>query len=203
MTSALSSGPLHGLRAVELAGIGPAPFAAMMLADLGADVLRIDRPDDPVRATPPERDLLARGRPSVILDLPRGRDTALRLVERAEILIEGFRPGVAERLGLGPRDCLARNPQLVYGRMTGWGQQGPLAASAGHDINYIAVAGGLDPIGRSGGPPQVPLNLLGDFGGGALYLVAGVLAALTHARRTGEGQSSTRPSPTGWRICWR
>lgn len=176
---------------VELAGIGPVPFAAMMLADLGAEVVRIDRPGDVgSSAVPADQDILRRGRPSVVLDLKsaRGPETVLRLIDRADILLEGFRPGVTERLGLGPRDCLGRRPALVYGRMTGWGQHGPLAESAGHDINYLSVAGGLDPIGRAGGPPQVPLNLLGDFGGGALYLVAGVLAALTHARATGEGQ---------------
>lgn len=191
VTSTTPSGPLHGVRVVELVGIGPGPFAAMMLADLGADVVRIDRPGGgALQVAPPERDILGRGRPSVALDLKsdRGRDTVLRLVEQADILIEGFRPGVAERLGVGPKECHARNPKLVYGRMTGWGQDGPLASTAGHDINYIAVAGGLDPIGRAGGPPQVPINLLGDFGGGALYLVAGVLAALTHARESGEGQ---------------
>ncbi|TSD62224.1 CoA transferase [Aeromicrobium piscarium] len=186
-----TSGPLAGVRVVELVGIGPGPFAAMMLADLGAEVIRVDRPGGgALSVAPAEQDILARGRPSAAIDLKadRGRETVLRLVERADILLEGFRPGVTERLGLGPGDCHARNPRLVYGRMTGWGQDGPLAQQAGHDINYISVAGGLDPIGRAGGPPQVPLNLLGDFGGGAVYLVAGVLAALTHARSTGEGQ---------------
>lgn len=186
-----TSGPLAGVRVVELVGIGPGPFAAMMLADLGAEVIRVDRPGGgALSVAPADRDILARGRLSAAIDLKadRGRETVLRLVERADILVEGFRPGVTERLGLGPADCHARNPRLVYGRMTGWGQDGPLAQQAGHDINYISVAGGLDPIGRAGGPPQVPLNLLGDFGGGAVYLVAGVLAALTHARATGEGQ---------------
>lgn len=185
-------GPLAGLRVVELAGIGPAPFAAMLLADLGADVIRIDRTGEtslPV-PLPPERDVLRRGRPSVSLDLkhPEGLATAQALVDRADVLLEGFRPGVAERLGLGPDECLARNPRLVYGRMTGWGQDGPLAQAAGHDIGYVAITGALHAIGRSGGPPQVPVNLVGDFGGGALYLVVGVLAALLEARTSGCGQ---------------
>ena len=185
------SGPLVGVRVVELVGIGPGPFAGMMLADLGADVIRVDRPGgNALQLASPEKDILGRGRPSAAIDLksPRGIEVVLDLVDRADILIEGFRPGVTERLGLGPEICHARNPRLVYGRMTGWGQAGPLAHSAGHDINYISVAGALDTIGRAGGPPQIPLNLLGDFGGGSLYLVAGVLAALTHARATGQGQ---------------
>lgn len=184
-------GPLSGVRVVELAGIGPGPFAAMMLADLGADVIRVDRPGGGgLSLGPAERDILGRGRPSVAIDLKAegGIDLVLDLVEKADILLEGYRPGVTERLGLGPAECHARNPRLVYGRMTGWGQDGPLAQSAGHDINYISVAGGLDPLGPRGGPPAFPQNLLGDFGGGSLYLVAGVLAALTHARATGEGQ---------------
>jgi alpha-methylacyl-CoA racemase len=186
----VNSGPLHGTRVVELAGIGPAPFAAMLLADLGADVLRVDRPGGGLMTGPPELELLARGRPSVALDLkhPDAAATVLDLVDEADVLLEGFRPGVAERLGVGPDACLGRNPRLVYGRMTGWGQDGPLAQAAGHDIDYIAVAGALHGIGRAGGPPQVPANLLGDFGGGALYLVTGVLAGLLHARATGEGQ---------------
>jgi alpha-methylacyl-CoA racemase len=186
-----SSGPLHGVRVVELVGIGPGPFAAMMLADLGADVIRVDRPGgNALQLGPPDKDILGRGRPSVAIDLknPRGAEVVLDLVESADILIEGLRPGVTERLGLGPDDCHARNPRLVYGRMTGWGQDGPLAQTAGHDINYISVAGALGAIGRAGGPPQVPLNLVGDFAGGSLYLVTGLLAALTHARSTGEGQ---------------
>jgi alpha-methylacyl-CoA racemase len=185
------SGPLTGVRVVELAGIGPGPFAAMMLADLGADVIRVDRPGGgALQIASADRDILFRGRPNVLIDLksPRGVGLVLDLVERAEILIEGFRPGVMERLGLGPDACLERNPRLVYGRMTGWGQDGPLAPTAGHDINYISVAGGLDSLGHSDQPPAFPQNLLGDFGGGALYLVAGVLAALTHSRQTGEGQ---------------
>ncbi|MET0447036.1 MAG: CaiB/BaiF CoA-transferase family protein [Aeromicrobium sp.] len=191
MTSSPSSGPLHGVRVVELVGIGPGPFAAMLLADLGADVIRVDRPGgNAMQLGPAEKDILGRGRPSVAIDLknPRGVETVLDLVESADILIEGLRPGVTERLGLGPDDCHARNPRLVYGRMTGWGQTGPLAQTAGHDINYISVAGALGTIGRAGGPPQVPLNLVGDFAGGSLYLVTGLLAALTHARATGEGQ---------------
>jgi alpha-methylacyl-CoA racemase len=190
--TAARPGPLAGVRVVELAGIGPAPFAAMLLADLGADVIRVDRPGEPSLPVPlpPESDLLRRGRPSVALDLkhPDGLATTLALVEQADVLLEGYRPGVAERLGLGPDDCLARNPRLVYGRMTGWGQDGPLAHAAGHDIGYVAVTGALHAIGRVGGPPQVPVNLVGDFGGGALYLVVGVLAALLEARTSGRGQ---------------
>lgn len=179
------------MRIVELVGIGPGPFAAMMLADLGADVIRVDRPGGNMYAVaPPERDILGRGRPSIAVNLkdPRGTALVLDLVEKADVLIEGFRPGVTERLGLGPDDCLGRNPKLVYGRMTGWGQEGPLAQTAGHDVNYISVAGALHPIGRAGGPPQIPLNLVGDFGGGSLYLVAGVLAAVIEARSSGKGQ---------------
>ncbi|WP_311208979.1 MULTISPECIES: CaiB/BaiF CoA-transferase family protein [unclassified Aeromicrobium] len=192
MTINSGSGPLQGVRVVEIVGIGPGPFAAMMLADLGADVVRVHRPGGGgLQLTTPEQDLLGRGRPSVALDLkdPRGVETVLRLVESADVLLEGFRPGVTERLGIGPDACLARNPALVYGRMTGWGQDGPLSQTAGHDMNYIAVAGALDPIGRRpGDAPTFPMNLLGDFGGGSLYLVAGVLAAVLHARSTGEGQ---------------
>ncbi|MCW2830734.1 MAG: carnitine dehydratase [Aeromicrobium sp.] len=163
----------------------------MLLADLGADVIRIDRPGgNALQVAPPLQDILGRGRPSAAIDLkdPRGIEVVLDLVESADILIEGLRPGVTERLGLGPDACHSRNPALVYGRMTGWGQTGPLARSVGHDINYVAIAGGLDPLGRAGGPPQFPMNLLGDFGGGSLFLVMGLLAALTHARATGEGQ---------------
>ena len=183
-------GPLQGLRVVELAGIGPGPFAAMQLADLGADVVRIDRPGAVPLFGTSDVDLLTRGRRSVAVDLkhPDGAATVLALAERADVLLEGFRPGVAERLGLGPEDCLTRNPRLVYGRMTGWGQDGPLASTAGHDIGYIAVTGALHAIGRAGGPPQVPVNLLGDFGGGAMYLVVGVLAALLESRASGRGQ---------------
>ena len=184
------TGPLHGVRVVELVGIGPGPFAGMMLADLGADVIRVDRPGGAGLVVPTAQDVLSRGRPSVALNLkdPRAVEVVLQLVEQADILIEGFRPGVTERLGLGPDACHARNAALVYGRITGWGQDGPLSQTAGHDVNYISVAGALDPIGRAGGPPQIPLNLLGDFAGGSMYLVTGVLAALTHARSTGEGQ---------------
>jgi alpha-methylacyl-CoA racemase len=184
-------GPLRGLKVVELAGIGPAPFAAMLLADLGADVVRVDRVDGGSPLTvDPQYDLLNRGKRSIVADLktPAGRDLVLALLDRADALIEGYRPGVAERLGVGPGDVLARNPRLVYGRMTGWGQAGPLAGAAGHDIDYLAVSGALHAIGRAGGPPQVPLNLVGDFGGGALYLVVGLLAALRSASVTGKGQ---------------
>jgi alpha-methylacyl-CoA racemase len=186
----VTQGPLTGVKVVELAGIGPAPFAAMLLADLGADVLRIDRPGGGLMLGPPEYELLTRGRRSVALDLkhPDGAETVRRLVARADVLIEGFRPGVAERLGLGPDECLELNPRLVYGRMTGWGQDGPLAQSAGHDITYLALSGALHASGRAGGPPQLAANLLGDFGGGSLYLVAGVLAALVRARTSGQGQ---------------
>jgi alpha-methylacyl-CoA racemase len=184
-------GPLQNLRIIELAGIGPAPFAAMVLADLGAEVLRVDRPGGPgLGFAAPELDLLTRGRRNVAVDLkhPRGREVVLDLAGRADALIESYRPGVAERLGVGPGDCFARNPRLVYGRMTGWGQSGPLAQSAGHDVNYIAVTGALHAIGRADGPPQVPLNMMGDFGGGAMFLVAGLLAALWEAARSGRGQ---------------
>jgi alpha-methylacyl-CoA racemase len=186
------SGPLRGIRVVEMAGIGPGPFCAMLLADLGADVVRVDRIDSRDRGVdfPPRFDLLNRNKRSVALDLKSeaGRAAALRLVARAEILIEGFRPGVMERLGLGPEACRAVNPRLVFGRMTGWGQEGPLAGAAGHDLNYIALAGALAAIGRPGERPAIPLNLVGDFGGGALYLAMGVLAALIEARLSGQGQ---------------
>ncbi|MFF1735757.1 CaiB/BaiF CoA transferase family protein [Streptomyces sp. NPDC058247] len=180
-----AGGPLRGVRVVELAGIGPAPMAGMLLAELGADVVRVDRPNPQ-----PLPDLLARGKRALVADLkqPQGVETVLGLVEKADVLLEGFRPGVTERLGIGPEPALRRNPALVYGRMTGWGQHGPRSATAGHDINYISVTGALAAIGRADGPPQIPLNLLGDFGGGSLYLVTGVLAALHHARATGEGQ---------------
>ena len=181
-------GPLHGVKVIELAGIGPAPFCAMMLADMGAEVIRIDRAAAPPGAR--ETDCLLRNRRSMALDLkhPDAIETVLRLVERADALIEGFRPGVMERLGLGPDACLARNPRLVYGRMTGWGQTGPLAHAAGHDINYIALTGALNLIGERGRRPVPPLNLVGDFGGGAMMLLAGVLAALLEAARSGRGQ---------------
>ncbi len=178
------------MRVLELAGIGPAPFATMLLADLGADVVRVDRPGgSPDGFVPPPLDLLNRGKRSLAADLkdPAGVRTVLALVERADVLVEGFRPGVAERLGVGPEDCLARRPALVYGRMTGWGQDGPLAARAGHDITYIATTGALHAVGQAGGPPVVPVNLVGDFSG-ALYLVAGLLAALHESRSSGRGQ---------------
>jgi alpha-methylacyl-CoA racemase len=185
-------GPLDGVRIIEIAGIGPGPFAAMMLADMGAEVLRIDRAEAVVGGDPdvPSLDLLARGRRSVGVDLkvPEGVATVLRLVDRADALLEGFRPGVMERLGLGPDVCLERNPRLVYGRMTGWGQEGPLAHAAGHDINYISLAGALDPIGRKGEPPCPPLNLVGDFGGGGMLLAYGVACALFERSRSGRGQ---------------
>ena len=183
-------GPLAGVRVVELAGIGPGPFAAMLLADLGADVVRVDRPSGPGLGIDPALDVTGRNKRSVVVDLKAadGPATVLDLAERADVLIEGYRPGVAERLGVGPEQCLARNPGLVYGRMTGWGQDGPLAASAGHDIGYTAVTGALGMIGPAGGPPAVPANLLGDYAGGSLYLVVGVLAALHHARTGGRGQ---------------
>ncbi len=185
------TGPLHGVKIIELAGIGPAPFAGMMLADMGAEVLRVDRVEA-VRpaARPPVTEVLGRGKRSVGLDLkhPDGRRAVLRLVEQADALIEGFRPGVTERLGIGPDECLARNPRLVYGRMTGWGQDGPYAAMAGHDINYIALSGTLAMIGRAGEKPVPPLNLIGDFGGGGMLLAYGVVAALLETVRSGQGQ---------------
>ncbi|MFJ7175540.1 CaiB/BaiF CoA transferase family protein [Streptomyces massasporeus] len=183
-------GPLTGVRVVELAGIGPGPFAAMLLADLGADVVRVDRPGGPGLAIDPAYDVTNRNKRSVVVDLkaPDGPDRVLDLVARADVLVEGYRPGVAERLGVGPGDCHARNPRLVYGRMTGWGQDGPLAQRAGHDIAYIAPTGTLGMIGRPDEPPAVPANLLGDYAGGSLYLVVGVLAALHHARASGTGQ---------------
>ncbi|MFD3694770.1 CaiB/BaiF CoA transferase family protein [Streptomyces sp. NPDC058646] len=184
------NGPLAGVRVVELAGIGPGPFAAMLLADLGADVVRVDRPGGGGLAVDPAFDVTNRNKRSVLVDLKSAEGPArvLDLVERADVLIEGFRPGVAERLGVGPADCHARNPELVYGRMTGWGQEGPLAHTAGHDIAYIAVTGALGMIGSADGPPAVPANLVGDYAGGSLYLVIGVLAALQHARTAGTGQ---------------
>jgi alpha-methylacyl-CoA racemase len=185
-------GVLAGIRVVEFAGIGPCPMAAMLLADLGAEVLRIDRMVKVQMGTPkPERyNLLLRSRPSIDLDLKsaEGRAMALTLIEKADILLEGFRPGVMERLGLGPQECFKRNPRLVYGRVTGWGQEGPLSSRAGHDLNYIALSGALDAIGLKDGPPVPPLNLVGDFGGGALYAAMGVLAALISARSSGKGQ---------------
>ncbi len=186
------AGPLEGIRIVEIAGIGPGPFCGMMLADLGAEVLRVDRAEAArqPRRPGPNLDFLARGRRSIAVDLKheRGVEVVLRLVERADALLEGFRPGVMERLGLGPDVCLGRNPGLVYGRMTGWGQDGPLAKAAGHDLNYIALTGALHAIGRPDSPPPPPLNLVGDFGGGGLLLAYGIVCALLERARSGKGQ---------------
>ncbi len=184
-------GPLDGLRVVEMGGIGPAPFCAMMLADMGATVLRIQRPEAAQVVEKDSRfDVLARGRPALAIDLRKqqGTELVLMLLDDADVLIEGFRPGVMERLGLGPDVCLARRPSLVYGRMTGWGQDGPLAHSAGHDINYIALVGALHAIGESGKPPTIPLNYIGDFGGGAMMLAFGLLCAVFEAQKSGQGQ---------------
>ncbi|MBM4336010.1 MAG: CoA transferase [Deltaproteobacteria bacterium] len=185
-------GPLSGIRILEFAGIGPGPFCAMLLADMGAEVVRVDRAQNARGGDPakPPSDPLLRGRRSIAVDLkqPQAIEAVLRLVAGADALVEGFRPGVMERLGLGPDVCLARNPRLVYGRMTGWGQDGPMAQAAGHDINYIALAGALEPIGRKGQPPLPPLNLVGDFGGGGMLLAFGVLAGLLEAKRSGKGQ---------------
>jgi alpha-methylacyl-CoA racemase len=180
-------GPLAGFRIIELAGLGPGPFCGMMLGDMGAEVIRIDRPG----TSPAQRlDPLCRNRRSVIINLKskRGVDVLLRLIETADALFEGFRPGVAERLGFGPEVCLARNARLVYGRVTGWGQHGPLASAAGHDINYVALSGALVGIGPAGGPPTPPLNLVGDFGGGGMLLAFGLVCALLEAQRSGQGQ---------------
>jgi alpha-methylacyl-CoA racemase len=184
------TGPLRGVRVVEIAGIGPGPHACMILADLGADVIRIERPGGQALAGGGPHMLLNRGRPSVALDLkkPEAVETVLRLVETADVLVEGMRPGVAERLGFGPEACEQRNPRLVYGRMTGWGQDGPLAQAAGHDMNYIAITGALFGLGQDKGRPHFPTNLVGDFGGGSTYLVIGILAALLEARVSGRGQ---------------
>ncbi|XYJ11264.1 CaiB/BaiF CoA transferase family protein [Telluria sp. B2] len=188
-------GPLKGIKVIEMVGIGPCPFAAMMLADMGAEVIRIDRKtrpgaDNPFPMLGTKFDVMARGRRSLALDLkhPQAKAVVLQLVEQADILIEGFRPGVMERLGLGPDACLERNPKLVYGRITGWGQTGPLAQSAGHDLNYIALSGMLHAMGRAGTPPSPPLNLVGDFGGGAMMLAFGVVCAALEARSSGRGQ---------------
>jgi alpha-methylacyl-CoA racemase len=184
--------PLHGVRVIEMAGLGPGPYCAMLLADMGADVVRVDRPGGGALpgAPDPERDVLNRGRRSIALDLkdPDAVRTLLALVEKADALVEGYRPGVMERLGLGPEACHARNPALVYGRMTGWGQHGPLAPRAGHDINYIALSGALHAIGPADGVPVPPLNLVGDFGGGGMLLAFGLLCALLEARRCGRGR---------------
>ena len=186
--SSSAGGPLSGVRVLELAGIGPGPFCAMMLADSGATVLRIDRPGPGPEH--PEREFLNRGRQSAILDLkhPRAVDALLRLADTADVLLEGFRPGVTERIGVGPEVCLARNPRLIYARMTGWGQDGPLASAAGHDIGYIARTGALHALGRAGGPPQFPANLLGDFGGGGMVMAYGICAALVERATSGQGQ---------------
>jgi len=183
-------GPLAGLKVVELAGLAPAPFATTVLADLGADVVRVDRAKVGFDVLSFPHDPLSRTRKWIGVDTkaPAGRDIVLRLIEDADVLIEGFRPGVTERLGIGPDECLRRNPRLVYGRITGWGQDGPLAQAAGHDINYIGLAGALEPIGRAGERPVPPLNLLGDFGGGGLLLAMGVLAALVERSASGRGQ---------------
>ncbi len=180
-------GPLHGVRVVEMGGIGPGPFCAMMLADMGAEVVRLDRKG----SRPPSKfDVLARGRPTISIDLKdaRAQSVALALIARADALVEGFRPGVMERLGLGPDRCLELNPRLIYGRMTGWGQSGPLSHAAGHDLNYIALSGMLNAIGRANEPPPPPLNLIGDFGGGAMMLAFGIVCALLEARETKRGQ---------------
>jgi alpha-methylacyl-CoA racemase len=180
-------GPLHGFRIVELAGIGPGPFCGMMLSDMGAEVIRVDRISGGANRP---KDVLARNRRSIAVDLksPAGAETVLRIVEKSDALFEGFRPGVTERLGLGPEDCWARNAKLVYGRMTGWGQEGPLAQAAGHDINYIGLSGALHAIGHAGDRPVPPLNLVGDFGGGGMLLAYGLVCGLLEAQKSGKGQ---------------
>ncbi len=189
------TGPLAGIRVVEMVGLGPCPFAAMMLADMGAEVIRIDRKAVPGAPKPfpslgTRYDVMARGRRSLALDLkqPAAKEVVLRLLEKADIVLEGFRPGVMERLGLGPEVCQTRNRALVYGRITGWGQHGPLAQAAGHDINYVALTGMLHAMGRADAPPAPPLNLVGDFGGGAMMLAFGVVCAVLEARKSGQGQ---------------
>jgi len=187
------SGPLTGLKVIELAGIGPAPMAAMMLSDMGAEVIRVDRLTASGLGIPmPKKfNFLGRGRKSIAVDLknPEGIEALLELIDKADVVIEGFRPGVMERLGMGPEVCLERNPKLVYGRVTGWGQEGPLSKSAGHDLNYIALSGALHAIGRSNDePPTPPLNLVGDFGGGTMFIVVGILAALLEVKKSGKGQ---------------
>ena len=181
-------GPLTGIRVVEMAGIGPGPFTAMMLSDLGAEVIRVDRLSH--KGTGHRANVLNRGRKSIAVDLknPRGVETTLRLIEQADVVLEGFRPGVMERLGLGPEKCLSVNPRLIFGRMTGWGQTGPLSQAAGHDLNYISIAGALGAMGYADRPPAPPLNLVGDFGGGAMYLLTGILAALVERATSGQGQ---------------
>lgn len=185
-------GPLQGVRVLELAGIGPGPFAGMMLADMGAEVIRIDRAGSVRGGDPaaPPADVLGRGRKSIGIDLKseEGRELVLEMVASADVIFEGFRPGVAERLGVGPEECLARNPKIVYGRMTGWGQEGPYSHTSGHDINYISLAGALEPMGRRGEGPVPPLNLVGDFGGGGMFLAFGIVCALLEVKQSGEGQ---------------
>ena len=186
------AGPLSGVKVVEIAGRGPGPYAGMMLADMGAEVVRVDRPNETPRPDVPDQrlELTGRGRRSVVVNLKhhQGREAVLRLAERADAFYEGFRPGVVERLGIGPTECLERNARLIYARATGWGQDGPLAHAAGHDINYIALAGALEPIGRAGSPPTVPLNLVGDFAGGGLTLAYGIVCGILEARSSGKGQ---------------
>ena len=192
MGTGRAKGPLSGLRVIEMAAMGPVPFGGMMLADFGAEVIRIDRMGNSGLGVPMENrfDLTSRGHRSITLDLrnPEGIDLALKLVDTADVLLEGMRPGAMERLGLGPETCLAKNPHLIYGRMTGWGRSGPMADRAGHDINYISMNGVLHSIGLSGGSPVPPINLVGDYGGGAMFLVAGILAALYEVRKSGIGQ---------------
>jgi alpha-methylacyl-CoA racemase len=182
-------GPLTGVRIVEFAGLGPGPFAGMMLADMGAEILRIERRGGGLKSADPTRDIPARGRKSITLNLkqPGATDVALRLIEQADALIEGYRPGVMERLGLGPDVCMERNPALVYGRITGWGQDGELAQAAGHDLNYIALSGALWAMGEAGRKPMPPLNLVGDFGGGGMFLAFGIVCGLMRAKTTGQG----------------
>jgi alpha-methylacyl-CoA racemase len=186
----MSSGPLTGIRVIEMAGIGPGPFACMLLSDMGAEIIRVDRSNGGNSMGANPADVMSRGRKSIAVDLknPAGVDTVLKLIDTADILIEGFRPGVMEKLGLGPDICHSRNEKLVFGRMTGWGQEGPLSQAAGHDINYIAITGALDSIGRKDTGPIPPLNLVGDFGGGSMYLVMGVLSAYISAQASGKGQ---------------
>jgi alpha-methylacyl-CoA racemase len=180
-------GPLTGTKIIELAGIGPGPFCGMLLADMGAEVIRVDRPGQAARRP---KDVLTRGRKSIAVDLKSeaGKEVVLKLCESSDVIFEGFRPGVTERLGLGPDECMARNPGLVYGRMTGWGQEGPMAQAAGHDINYISLNGALHAIGEAGGKPVPPLNLVGDFGGGGMFLAFGIVCALLEAKHSGKGQ---------------
>lgn len=180
-------GPLSGTKIIELAGIGPGPFCGMMLSDMGAEVIRVDRAGSQPRRA---RDVLTRGRKSIAVDLKSegGKEAVLKLCESSDALFEGFRPGVTERLGLGPEDCMARNEALVYGRMTGWGQEGPMAQAAGHDINYISLIGALHAIGETGGKPVPPLNLVGDFGGGGMVLAFGLVCAMLEAQKSGKGQ---------------